>query len=438
VWVNYLARSSWLLQQGKFVADVLYFYGEDFDISSIFRASTPELPSGYDFDYVNADALAHELFVSNGRITTRGGMSYRTLALGNYSRYMSLPVLRALHKLVEDGATVVGERPVGKPSLADDPRLFKQLSDDLFGTGAGVHELGKGRVFAGQSVQTALEALKVKPDFEYAQPRESQQILYVHRKLPDGDLYFVNNRSEHEVNVDGAFRVTGKAPEFWYAETGSTSPAAFTIKEGRTTVPIHLEPWGSVFVVFRKPTRSTERTLPKTSEALLAQVEGPWTVSFQQGRGAPESITLNKLISWTEDGDKGVKYFSGAGTYRKTVEAPAQWFKRGTTFWLELGDVRNLAGVTVNGKELGTVWHAPYRVNLTDALKPGANELSIKVINTWVNRIIGDQQPDATTKYTFTTWKAYKADSSLLPFRPYGAGPGYANEVSFRTTYHST
>ncbi len=101
---------------------------------------------------------------------------------------------------------------MGKPSLADDPRLFKQLSDDLFGTGAGVHELGKGRVFAGQSVQTALEALKVKPDFEYAQSRESQQILYVHRKLPDGDLYFVNNRSEHEVNVDGAFRVTVKAP----------------------------------------------------------------------------------------------------------------------------------------------------------------------------------------------------------------------------------
>ena len=110
-----------------------------------------------------------------------------------------------------------------------------------------------------------------------------------------------------------------------------------------------------------------------------------------------------------------MKYFSGTGTYTKTIDAPADWLKKGDTIWLDLGDVKNVAIVSINGKDLGTVWHAPYRVDATAALKPGENVVTVKVINAWVNRIIGDQQPDATTKYTFTTWKSYKADSPLLP-----------------------
>ena len=110
-----------------------------------------------------------------------------------------------------------------------------------------------------------------------------------------------------------------------------------------------------------------------------------------------------------------MKYFSGTGTYTKTIQASPNWFKKGATLWIDLGDVKNIAIVTVNGKELGTVWHAPYRIDASGALKAGANELSVKVINAWVNRLIGDLQPDATTKYTFAAWKAYKADSPLLP-----------------------
>jgi hypothetical protein len=144
-------------------------------------------------------------------------------------------------------------------------------------------------------------------------------------------------------------------------------------------------------------------------------VDGPWTVAFQPGRGAPASITLDKLISWPDSSDKGVKYFAGEGTYTKTVQASPDWFKKGATLWIDLGDVKNIAVVTVNGKELGTVWHAPFRVDATTALKPGANEVSVKVVNAWVNRIIGDLQPDAATKYTFVAWKSYKADSPLLP-----------------------
>ena len=170
-----------------------------------------------------------------------------------------------------------------------------------------------------------------------------------------------------------------------------------------------------MFVVFRKPAKATSLTLPKPAETQLATVDGPWNVTFQPGRGAPASVTLDKLVSWSDSQDKGVKYFSGTGTYTKTIQASADWFKPGAKLWIDLGDVKNLAEVTVNGKSLGIVWHAPYRVDVTGALKPGANEITIKVTNAWVNRLIGDQQPDATTKYTFADVKPYKADSPLLP-----------------------
>jgi len=414
-WVNYIARSSYMLQQGHFGADVVYFYGEDSNLTAIFADKSPDVPAGYGFDYINADALIHELNVAGGRITTKSGMSYRVLGLDPYSKHMSLPVLRAIHKLVEDGAVVAGPKPTDDPSLADDQAEFQKLNDELFGDGTGVHNVGKGTVYAGQSLTDAFNALKVAPDFDYTKPESDTRILFAHRKLADGDLYFVDNRKDRDETVDATFRVTGKAPELWHPETGKTEPASYHIADGRTTVPLHLEPWGTVFVVFRTPTKETSRTLPKVVETELATVDGSWNVSFQPGRGAPASVTVDKLISWSDSADAGVKYFSGVGTYTKTLQASPDWFKKGAKLWIDLGDVKNLAEVTVNGKSLGIVWHTPYRADATSVLKPGANEVTIKVINAWVNRLIGDQQPEATTKYTFADVKPYKANSPLLP-----------------------
>ncbi len=414
-WVNYIARSSYLLQQGHYGADLVYFYGEDSNLTAIFEAKAPDVPAGYGFDYINADALIHMLKAIDGRITTKSGMSYRVLGLDPYSQHMSLPVLRAIHKLVEDGAVVAGPKPTDDPSLADDQAEFRKQNDELFGDGTGVHKVGKGTVYAGQSLTDVFNALKVVPDFDYTKPESDTRILFAHRKLTEGDLYFVDNRNDRDETVDASFRVTGKAPELWHPETGNSEPASYHIADGRTTVPLHLEPWGTVFVVFRRATNATSRTLPKVVETELATVDGSWNVSFQPGRGAPDTITLDKLISWSDSPDAGVKYFSGAGTYSKTIQAPADWFKKGAHLWIDLGDVKNLAEVTVNGTSLGIVWHTPYRVDATRALKPGANQVSIRVINAWVNRLIGDQQPDATTKYTFADVKPYKANSPLLP-----------------------
>jgi hypothetical protein len=413
-WVSYLARTSFMLQQGHFAADVVYFYGEDSNLTAIFDHKSPDVPAGYGFDYINADALIHELKVSHGRITTPGGVSYKLLGLDAHSRHMSLPVLRAIHRLVEDGAVVAGAKPADDPSLADDAAEFKRLNQDLFGDGMGTHTLGKGRVYAGLKVEDAVQAMNVPRDFDYTKPAPEIRLEFVHRTLSDGDLYFVDNRGEKPVSVDATFRVAGKAPELWYAESGHGNPGSYKTSSGRTTVPLTLEGWGTVFVVFRTPSTAPARIVPALAERQLTMLEGPWPVTFQPGRGAPAGVSLDKLSAWNESPDAGVKYFSGAGTYAKTVDVPAAWFAGGARLWLDLGDVKNLAEVEVNGKPMGVVWHAPYRLDATDALKAGQNAIRIRVVNSWVNRLIGDEQPGAT-RITFADVKPYRANSPLQP-----------------------
>jgi hypothetical protein len=262
-------------------------------------------------------------------------------------------------------------------------------------------------------VRAALKSLEIAPDFEYSGVDSDHQILSYHRKLADGEIYFVDNRSDKRSDVTGSFRGDGRSPELWYAESGKMTPASYNIAEGRTNVPLHLEPWGSVFVVFRERTKVKARALPDVAESSIAEIGGPWTISFQPGRGAPPTVELDHLISWTDSRDQGVKYFSGIGRYTKTIDAPADWFKNGSHLWIDLGDVHNLAEIKVNGNSLGIAWHVPFRLDATSALHAGTNTIEIDVINAWVNRLIGDQQPDAATKYTVADTKPYTADSPL-------------------------
>ncbi|HXJ87535.1 MAG TPA: glycosyl hydrolase [Candidatus Binatia bacterium] len=412
-WVDYLARSSYMLQQGHFGADLVYFYGEDSNLTAIFQHSAPDIPPGYGFDYINADALIHELSVSGGQIMTKSGMQYRVLGLDPYSCHMSLPVLRAIVRLVMDGAVVAGPKPTDDPSLADDQAEFQKLSWQLFGDGSGVRKVGKGTVYAGQNLTDVLTALNLKPDFDYPKQGGASDVEFVHRKLTHGDIYFVDNRSDHETVINAVFRLAGRQPELWRAETGTSELVSFKVVDGRTAVPLQLEPWGTVFVVFRTSTSEKSHSLPQSTQTKVATLNGPWNLAFQSGRGAPDPITLDQLSDWSTSNDPGVKYFSGIGTYTKSLQASPDWFIKGARLWIDLGDVKNLAEVSVNGKTLGQTWHAPYRLDATSALKPGANEITIKVVNAWVNRLIGDEQPGAT-KVTFADVKPYKANSTLL------------------------
>jgi hypothetical protein len=407
-WTTYLARSSYLLQQGKFVADVVYYYGEDNNITSLFGKKLPDVPGGYNYDFINPDAFINLLSVKDGKLVTPSGMSYRLLVLDSNAVRMSLPVLKKIEKLVKGGATISGVEPQSTPSLSDDQAEFKNIVNEIWHS-------GNPRVFTGKTIEEVLNQINVIPDFAYSKPSPDTKLMYVHRKLPGSDIYWVDNRNNSVQDIEATIRIIGKVPELWFAESGKTEPLSYSIANGVTKVKLHMEPNDALFVVFKNKAAKTSVELPAVKVKQLATIEGAWKVSFQKDRGAPASIKMDELGSWTNNTDTGVKYFSGTGTYTKTFTASSDWFKKGTELWLNLGDVKNLAEVNVNGKSFGVLWKYPFRVNISSALKPGANALVIKVTNLWVNRLIGDAQPGVTNKITYTTMPFYQANSKLLP-----------------------
>jgi hypothetical protein len=408
-WVSYIARSSYLLQQGRFAADIAYFYGEESPILSLFVSKDGvDVPQGYGFDFVNPDVLINQLSVNGGVLVSKTGMRYRLLYLGGTSRMMTLKTLRRLRELVARGAVVVGSKPEASPSLADDPKTFAAAADELFGSDdAPVRSYGDGKIY--RSFDGALTSVQLRPDFDYTKSQPDSQLLYLHRHLPDGEIYFISNRQNREERTTARFRVSGLTPEIWDAVTGSITPAAFTPSFGYTKVELKLPPNASVFVVFRaKPVRPVP-----AQPAMLTTLQGPWQIAFQPNRGAPAKIVQEQLQSWSLSPVEGVKYFSGAATYSKIFFLPRQPGK--TRVLLDLGDIREVAEVSLNGKKVGSAWVAPYRLDITKALKPGNNKLEIKVANLWVNRLIGDALPGAAAKYTFTTIPTYRPDAPLRP-----------------------
>jgi hypothetical protein len=413
-WISYLTRSSYLLQQGRFVADIAYFYGEDANLTEIFEDRAPDIPDGYSFDYVSASALKDELVAKAGRLVTPHGMSYRVLMLDPRSRMMSLPVLRKIHQLVEAGAVVIGAGPIDTPSLSDDEAEFQRLANELWRAPSGMMEFGKGMIIAGQSLKEALQGIQVSPDFQHSDS-VGLAPLFVHRQVGDVDVYYIDNPNDHAVSVDGSFRVSGREAELWHADTGEIEPASYDIAAGRTTVPLHLDAWGALFVVFRKESKVSSRHVPAPTEHPLQILTGTWEVSFEPGRGAPESAIFAHLSPWNESPIDGIKYFSGTATYTKAIVVPPGWLHGHSHVWIDLGDVKSLAQVDINGKSLGILWKSPYRTDATRALRPGTNIFKVRITNDWRNRIIGDRQPQCTKTYTLTSPMFFTAASPLEP-----------------------
>ncbi len=414
-WLKYLSRSSYMLQQGKFVADIIYFYGEDNNITALFGPKLPDIPQGYAYDFVNADALLNLLDVKRGLIVTPGGMSYKLLVLDHNCQQMSLPVLQKIYDLVKAGAIVTGVKPVQSPSLSDDPQVFRKIVNELWAKENDDNVVGQGKVITGKTLKEVLDMLKVVPDFIYTKSIENTSLLYVHRKMNDIDIYWVSNRNNPAQNLNCTFRINGKSPEIWHPETGLIEKVTYNIVDGKTSVPLRLEPNDAVFVVFRENAREKSLTIPQKIATKLTLINGPWNVKFQTGRGAKAEATFDTLTPWNLNEDDGIKYFSGTGSYSRTFDAPANWFKEGSLISVDLGEVKNMAEVVVNGKSQGVLWKTPYKVDITGALKQGENQLEIKVTNLWVNRLIGDLQPGVHNKITFTTMPFYKPESPLQP-----------------------
>ncbi|ACT92766.1 glycosyl hydrolase [Dyadobacter fermentans] len=399
-WMDYLGRSCFMLQQGKPVVDVLYYYGENSNITQISTQKLPPIPAGYAFDFANSSVIKDMLKIEKGLIATPSGQQYRLLVLDSTARDMTLPVLQKIGELVDNGMKVAGVKPERSPSLGDDPSAFTAL----------VNRIWNNPNVSSQPLETVLSSIAPK---DVAISGEKAKILYVHRQTPDADIYWLDNRSNEANQASISFRVTGKIPVLWNPETGKTSKVFYQIADGRTTIPLKFDSWQAYFIVFSGKAPNNLHSEPEWRESDATAVTGTWTVRFQPGLGAPAQAQMNELASLSEHADAGIKYFSGTATYENTLNVSA--INKKARYWLHLGDVKNLAEVIVNGKNAGIIWKKPFRIDITDAVKRGANSIQVRVTNTWVNRLIGDAQPGTATKITYTTMPFYKADSPLQP-----------------------
>lgn len=410
-WTDYLAATSYMLQQGRPVADIAYFYGEEQNLTQRYaHGFNRDVPAGFAFDYVNRDALLNLLQVREGQIATDSGMRYRAIYIPAYVRRMSLPAITRLEALVRFGAVLVGRKPVGGLGLESPDEAVRAVANRIWGNGAEtVHQLGQGRVYAAGDLAAALRAEGIAPDVEV--PAQAS-LMTLHRRTADTDIYFVSNRSDRPLHETVRFRALGK-PEFWAADEGRISPLAFVRRDDRTDVDLALGPNGAGFVVFR---RSALPGLSLSPPRVLARqtLDGPWRVTFEPGRGAPAAATFPSLTDWSQSQDPGIRYFSGAATYSQTITTGRAMLAAGRRLYLDLGVVHELARVSIDGQPIATAWRPPYRIELTGKLREGPHELKVEVVNLWVNRLIGDKQPGAVA-VTYAPQSPYKADSPLRP-----------------------
>ncbi|TCM41494.1 alpha-L-rhamnosidase-like protein [Novosphingobium sp. ST904] len=409
-WMDYIARNALMLQQGRNVADVAYFHGEEAPLTSLFGdGQTTGVPTGHAFDFVNADALMEAVKVDRGELASIGGARYRVLYLGGSSSRMSLAVLRRVASLAEQGAIVVGRRPIGDPGLETDKDLYAGLLGKLW-PGRPDTAVGQGRVFNTNDLASVLTDIGVRPDFSYTGAQADSHLPFVHRQSQEADIYFISNQKDRTETIEARFRIAGRIPELWHAETGRSESVSFTIRDGITIIPLTLQADESVNVVFRKETPARQQSAPSRDPVPLATVPGLWNVAFEPGRGAPASVRM-ALAPLDENDDPAIRYFSGVATYSREIDTPRGW-KAGQPLQLDLGEAREIAEISINGRIAGHAWHAPYRVDIGAFMKPGRNRVQVRVANLWVNRLIGDAQPGAD-KVTWTATPTYRKDAPL-------------------------
>ncbi len=388
-WMDYLGRSSYMLQQGRNVADVLYYYGENTNITWVTREKLPNIPAGYEFDFANSSALINAIQAKNGQLVAQSGNTYKVLMLDESARFMTLPVLKKIKTLVDAGIKVVGAKPEKSPSLADNEAEFQKLANEIW---------SKSNIIS-------FDKINVQPDVIISNAKN--KILYRHRQSAEQDIYWLDNRSDNTTDAEVSFRVTGKVPELWNAQTGKTEKVSYQIKDGRTIVPLKFESWEAYFIVFKDKSTSNSVAIAPKKEAVLSQMSSPWKVSFND-----KNATFDKLVSWSENADSDIKYFSGTASYKNTFKVVS--VDKSAGYIIDLGDVKYVAEVIVNGKNVGTAWKKPFKLDISEAIKAGENTIQVKVTNTWVNRLVGDAQPDVKVKTTFTTMPFYRANSPLV------------------------
>ena len=415
LFTSYLKRVNYMLQQGLNIADVAYFIGED--APKMTGIVDPELPKGYQFDYINAEVIERDLFVKDGLLTLPHGTQYRILVLPKLET-MRPELLAKIGKLIEDGAVVLGPAPKRSPSGESFPmadRQVKKLADELWGglDGRNVKAVkrGKGELLLGMTMEEALKHIGCVPDCGL--PADAP-VLYGHRSAGDAEIYFVSNQKDETVEISPEFRIRSRQPELWDAVTGRIRmlPAYEETATG-TVVPLKLHPYESAFVVFRRPAvkaEGTELELNYPVPQTLVRLDAPWRVSFEEKRRGPAVQTFARLEDISKNENPDIRYYSGTIWYETEFKLKK---KPEGELYLNLNDVGVMAKVKINGQYAGGVWTAPYRVNVTDWVRKGKNKVEIEVVTTWMNRLIGDSGLPESERKTWTPCNSWKPADTL-------------------------
>jgi hypothetical protein len=435
--VDYVSRTSALLQQGKPVADVaLYLPSEEalaeappaqvmLNWTARDRLSTTGFPSefglrnalryeaavvktivtsGYQFDGVDTFVVNSAAKVSGGRLIIGDG-DYGCVVLPNLSG-IDPESMGVLERFVESGGLLVATRRVpnrafGMLRREDRQRRVREIARRLFGDppSRAQRRVGKGRViFAPDEEASLLDALRVMPaDIEFS--RASEDVSFAHRRTDSADIYFVANLGLRTVRLQARFRAGPRSPAFWDPMTGEVQAAR--VREQTPAGPridLHLHPLQSMFVVLDDqagtlplPSDFVEENLTAGGDLLPApiRVAGPWKLTFDDA--SLPAVSLRELLSWTQL--PRARYFSGKGTYECEIALPSAVLKQNRRVYLDLGEVRETAEVEVNGKPAGVRWMRPYRFDVTALLEAGLNRVRISVTNLLINRVLGAGAP---------------------------------------------
>ncbi|MBN2326523.1 MAG: discoidin domain-containing protein [Candidatus Omnitrophica bacterium] len=422
--ISYLNRCQFLFQQGSFIADVLYYYGDHVPNLVRLKEDDPaQVLPGYDYDVVNEEILLR-LKVENECIVVPGGVRYRLLVLPDH-KALSLAALEKIEQLLQQGAVIVGLKPDRLVSLVGGEagqQQFHESAARLWGENpepAGRRKIGKGSLIWGKATRQILLESGVNPDFMLADSTRSADFDYIHYKIDQSDIYFVCNQTEKSREELCSLRIQNRQPELWDPITGDIRDlTVFTQKNGLTEIPLRFTPYGAWFIVFRNPISPDSSKQGKQNFLdlnVVQTIESPWRVAFDPEWGGPSSVQFDSLISWTDHSDPGIKFYSGKAVYEKKFDF-VDHLDSSKRLWLDLGEVKDvgIAAVRLNGRNAGIVWTPPFRVEITDFLEKGENHLEITIINTWRNRLVGDRDLPDEEKYTQTNI-TIKPEWKLLP-----------------------
>ena len=413
-YTDYLRRSMHMLQQGHPVADVAYFIGES--TPAMTGIEQPRLPKGYSFDFINAEVLLDRVTVENGDLVLPEGIRYKLLVLPPLDT-MRPGILARISDLVNQGATIFGPAPTSSPSLQGYPAAdvkVKNLAVELWGKVDGKNvtaaTFGKGAVYDGENLAEALAALNMQPDFDFD---ASLPLLFNHRQVDGKDIYFVSNQSKDALSFSPTFRIKGKQPEHWNPVTTEVrNLPEYAETANGITVPLTLAAYESAFIVFEKPLEAATGVANFPTPQKLATLNKPWQVTFDKAMGGPETpVTFNTLSDWSKNSDPAIKTYSGTAVYKTTFNIDN--IDKAQKYRLDLGKVKVIAKVKVNGVDVGAAWTAPWSVDISHALKVGENQLEIMVVNTWINKMVSDLSLPENERSTWVSTPMFTKNTPL-------------------------